>query len=110
METINTAIRNHEIGMRWEFQELATALYAAFDHFNQTFFGEHLPACILRFEPLNIKRLAACRSGVNGIGTEHEIVLNTKHLYRPLYQVVGILAHQMTHQWQEQIGAEGDRR
>jgi hypothetical protein len=109
LETINTAIRNHETSMPWEFQQLATTLYQAFDTFNRDFFGEHLLGCIFKFEPINIKRFSVSRPDVNGIGAEHEIVLNTKHLYRPLYQVLGMLAHQLTHQWQELREQGGDR-
>ncbi|HLK59004.1 MAG TPA: hypothetical protein VKU00_20760 [Chthonomonadaceae bacterium] len=34
METINTAIRDHETHMPWEFQQLAGVLYTGFDTFN----------------------------------------------------------------------------
>src|SRR5438552_5095361 len=103
MSDINTTIRHHEEEVPdWEYQELARVCYQAFDLFNTAFFAGKLPPCLLEFDPANYKKERRYRPGTNGIGATCEILLNVKHLHRPLHEVLGTLLHQWVHQWQEQ--------
>jgi hypothetical protein len=106
---INTTIRRHEEQSEWGYQELAKVCYEAFDLFNAAFFEGKLPPCLLEFDTANYKKEGRYRRGTNGIGARCEILLNVKHLHRPLYEVLGTLLHQLVHQWQEMQGESGER-
>jgi hypothetical protein len=87
--SINTTIRRHEVEAPWEYRELAKVCYEAFDLFNAAFFEGKLPPCLLEFDTANYKKEGRYRRGTNGIGARCEILLNVKHLHRPLYEVLG---------------------
>src|ERR1051326_4467028 len=107
--SINTVIRQHEVEVPWEYQDLSRVCYEAFDLFNAAFFDSKLPPCLLEFDSTNYKKEGRYGPGNNGIGARCEILLNVKHLQRPLYEVLGTLLHQLIHQWLEQVGESGDR-
>lgn len=43
----------------------------------------------------------------NGFGLDDEVVLNTRHLDRPMAEVLRTLLHEMLHQWQQRLGTPG---
>ena len=110
MQTINSAVRHHEISaVPWRYRPLAAILYKAFDKFNHACFADQLPVCILKFDEFNIKSFAATRRGYNSIGAEHEITFNVRHFDCTLRDVVGIFCHELVHVWQECADEGGDR-
>jgi hypothetical protein len=81
-ETLNEAVRAHEIDTDWTFQRLAATLYEWRDRFADVFFGD-LPVIFLNFEPLRRRTLAHYLGGRNGVAALHEVTLNTRYLEAP---------------------------
>ena len=107
MERINIAVREHEIAVKWDYQEVAQRIYLWFDIFNAEFFEGALPTPFLQFECTRQSTLGHYRQGRNGVGAQHEINLNRLHLDAPFFEVLGTLLHEIAHQWQELFGKPG---
>src|SRR5581483_4211092 len=88
-ESINCAVRDHEITTEWDHRELAETLHRFAERFNAEFFGGSLPCVFLTFEHARITTLGHYRPGRNAVGAVHEINLNTRHLGRPLFDLLG---------------------
>ena len=106
-DELNDAVRAHETGVEWRHRELATVCYRFFDVFNAEFFSGRLPNCYLQFDRARADNLGHYRPGQNVIGARHEINLNTRHLDRPLQDILTTLLHEMAHQWQDLYGKPG---
>lgn len=106
-DRLNDAVREHETGVEWQFHDLAAVCYRFFDVFNAELFGGRLPNCFLQFDQTRAGNLGHYRPGRNVIGARHEINLNTRHLDRPLQDVLTTLLHEMAHQWQDLYGRPG---
>ena len=109
-EKLNRAVREHEVDSAWDYRELAKEMFRWFDIFNEAFFDGKLPTCFLQIDRERISCLGHYRPGKNGVGAEHEINLNSRHLNGRLkFEVLGTLLHEMAHEWEALFGKPGHR-
>ena len=100
-EPVNVLIRSHETQTEdWELGKTAQDLYVWYDRFNKRFFDSKLGVAVLSFEKSRITTLGHYVPGRNGIGVEHNINLNHRHLDRPKWCLLRTLLHEMLHQYQ----------
>jgi hypothetical protein len=103
-ETINLALRDHQRGVEdWDFSDLAAGLHIWAERMIFEFKLETgTPA--LSIEPLR-KAYGQYRCGRNGFGLRNEIAIDIIHVkFRPYWQVIGTLLHELLHSWQEHSG------
>lgn len=108
---INHAIRDHQLEMtpRWEHHSPCRLLHKFFPIFNEAFFkAQPLPLAAFSIEPEHSSRLGSYDPGHSGLGLNHCINLNARHIeaLTPLQQLE-ILAHEMVHLWQQIHGNPG---
>lgn len=104
-ETINRALRRHQVKVDdWDFRKVAADLHTWAERMVLEFKleTEEVPA-------LMIERLRMClghyRIGRNGFGINDEIGLDERHVRAsPYWEVLGTLAHEILHLWQEHNG------
>jgi len=105
VETINIALRDHQNRADdWLFHQLASDLHVWSERMILDFKLEinNIPA--LMIERLR-KRLGHYRRGRNSFGLKDEIALDEHHVRSdPYWQVLGTLAHECIHLWQEYNG------
>jgi hypothetical protein len=87
------------------------SLQQAFDVFNAALFGDALPPCLITlqrkngaygyFSPARFERRGAADA------TTDEIAMNPAHFARDDRAILGTLAHEMAHLWQEHYGEPG---
>lgn len=100
-EPVNVQIRSHETQIEdWDLGKTAQEIYSWYDLFNKEFFTSKLGVAVLSFDPGRVSTLGHYVPGRNGIGIEHNINLNSRHLDRPKWQLLRILLHEMLHQYQ----------
>lgn len=101
-EPVNALIRSHETQTEdWGLGEMAQELYSWYDLFNKEYFSSELGAAVLSFDSSRITTLGHYVPGRNGIGIEHNINLNSRHLNRAKWRLLRTLLHEMLHQYQE---------
>jgi hypothetical protein len=105
--------RNQENAVTWRHHQLSTTLNEWTERFASRFLvpvlepGKDggLPSPIVGFEAFDHRIYAYYRLGKNAFGLEDEIILNEKHLGRPLYAVLETVLHEQIHLWQQRRGA-----
>ena len=106
-DPVNILIRSHETQIKdWDLRKSAQELYSWFDRFNREFFDSRLGIAVLSFDVSRISTLGHYVPGRNGIGIEHNINLNSRHLNRPKWCLLRTLLHEMLHQYQESLNQE----
>ena len=63
-----------------------------------------LPSPVIGFESFDHRIYAYYRLGKNAFGLDDEIILNEKHLSRPLYSILETVLHEQIHLWQQRRG------
>lgn len=104
--------KNAEGNPTWEHQELADQLYQWTDIFRDRLIDPvvvpgkegKLPGPVIGFEEFDHRVLAYYRLGKNAFGLDDEIILNEKHLERPLYSILETVLHEQLHLWQQRKG------
>jgi hypothetical protein len=79
---------------------LSERLYTWFDRFNERFFEQKLQTPAISFRTTGIKRLGHYVIGRNDFGLKRNININQLYVNLPLKEILGILLHEMVHQWQ----------
>ena len=103
---------NAENDTTWKYQKLAKSLYGWTDTFRDELIDPiarldrqgKLPGPVIGFERFDIRVLAYYRLGKNAFGLDDEIVLNERHLERPLYSILETVLHEQIHLWQQRFG------
>jgi len=117
-QRVKTAVRrNAECETTWEYHDLAKRLYTFTDIFRDRLIqpvlrpdSPVLPSPVIGFEDFNVRALAYYRLGKNAYGIDDEIILNTKHLDRPMYSILETLLHEQLHLWQQRHGEHPVKR
>jgi SprT-like family len=109
-QTIYSALAKHQRDETWGGQEMIAVLQEWAARFIVEFkldIGD-IALCIDR---LPSSRYGHFRHGHNGFGLRGEIVINSRYLTgkRQLWEVLGTLAHELLHAWQEVHGTPGER-
>ena len=109
--------KNAEIAVDWEYREIATILYRWADIFRERLLDpialpgrDRMPDPVLSFEPMDHRVYAAYTLHRNAQGLLDEITMNTKHLNRPLWEILETLLHEQVHLWQQNFGKHPVRR
>ena len=85
--------------------EQFAAYQAAWDYFNKTLFDGKLKPCLLNFSRHRGSQGFFCpERWQKGDAVVHEISLNPDLLKRPAEMSMSTLAHEMGHQWQNDLG------
>ena len=99
----NQAVRDHQLNTEWEYRDVCELCWHFFDEFRKMYFPD-LNDCYFHVEPANKKSRLTYRLGDNGIGAEHDCMLNAKWLGRPKLEIGAYVLHALIHMWQESIG------
>jgi SprT-like family protein len=101
-ESINIHImENEKDALDWELNDLARELYWWVDFFNTAFFkSQPVPVPAISFEKTKVSNLGHYVVGRNALGIKENININRAHLYRPLWDILATLVHEMSHSWQ----------
>lgn len=107
-EPINDALAVHQAEVEeWEFAELTASLQRWADRMILEFKLE-IGTPALMIEQLHRYRLGHYRHGRNGFGLRDEIAIDEEHARcSESWRVLGTLAHEMLHSWQEHHGTPG---
>jgi SprT-like family protein len=106
-EPINETLKEHALSVDdWPQRKAVAAFHEWASRFNREFHLD-LELPVIGIDKLPIKTYGTYHPKRNGFGMRHEIVLNERHLERPLAQQLSVLLHEMVHQWQEQFGRAG---
>jgi hypothetical protein len=107
LEPINDALREHSLRTKdWEHRETISLLHEWAQRFNSDFdLGLQTPAIFL--DRIRTHALGTYHPGRNGFGLKHQVTLNTKHLDRPIAELLATLFHEMLHEWQVLYGSAG---
>lgn len=101
---INDVILEHENSTEaWEHSGIIKILSEWIERFNLEFKLKIVTPCVV-IDKKSVRVLGTYRYGFNGIGTRNEITINSKHLQRPLFDILETLLHEMLHQWQDMHG------
>lgn len=99
----NSRLRNHACSKdEWSLREMAEYLYGWADRFN-THFSLNLTTPAIGIDQIPPRKLGTYRAA-NGFGIDDEVVINARHLHRPVADVLRTLLHEMLHQWQHHHG------
>lgn len=100
VERINDNLREHVQRLdEWHHKELAEQLYVWADRFNRDF-DLKIETPAIQIQSIR-SAYGTFRRNRNGFGLQHEITLNTKHLDRPLADILRTLLHELVHEWQQ---------
>jgi hypothetical protein len=103
----NETIINHQKNAEeWPHHKTAKTLIEWINRFNFEFKLE-IPTPCLVVDTQSCRIMGTYRRGYNGIGTNHEITINTKFLPQPLGNTLETLLHEMLHLWQATHGKPG---
>jgi hypothetical protein len=105
-ERINIEIMENELEAHdWVLCDLSCELYWWVSFFQIAFF-KHQPVPIpaLSFERNAIRTLGHYVIGRNAFGVRENININSRHLNRPLWDILATLLHEMVHSWQAIYG------
>ena len=106
VEEFNSKLRVHACSKdSWRPRLLAKDLYTWAQRFN-SYFSLNLSTPAIGIEAMGVRTLGSYRAA-NGFGLDDEVVLNTRHLDRPMAEVLRTLLHEMLHQWQQRFGTPG---
>ena len=105
--------RGQENAVTWRHHELSQTVNEWAARFAERFLvpvlepgrDGPLPSPIIGFEPYDHRIYAYYRLGKNAFGLDDEIILNEKHLSRPLYSILETVLHEQIHLWQQRRGA-----
>ncbi len=108
-ETINIALRDHQNRVDdWRFHKMIADLHLWVGRMSLDFKLKTEKTPALMIERLR-KRLGHYRPGRNNFGLKDEIALDEQHVRSdPYWQVLGTLAHECIHLWQEYNGTPPD--
>ena len=100
-QDINDVLKENAVVVEdWSYRDLARLLYEWADRFNKEFeLGLDTPA--LQIERIRAQAIGSYRPGRNGFGLHHEVTFNTKHLDRPVAEILETLLHELLHEWQQ---------
>ena len=107
------AIRNsQEHAVTWRYHALSRTVNEWAERFTTRFLvpvlepGKDgaLPSPVIGFESFDHRIYAYYRLGKNAFGLDDEIILNEKHMSRPLYSVLETVLHEQIHLWQQRRG------
>jgi len=106
-ETINLALKEHQISTDWDMQNLTQDLHIWGERFTFEFkLKTDLP--VLMLDRLRNTCYGHFRPGRNGFGLRNEIAINKNCInLKKYWQVLGTLLHELLHAEQEQIGKPG---
>jgi hypothetical protein len=109
-ESIYEALGKHQREEPWRERETMAFLQAWTGRLIVEFKLD-IPHVALCVERLPANRYGHFRSGHNGFGLQGEIAINSRYLTgrRPAWEVLGTLAHELLHAWQQVHGKPGDR-
>ena len=103
--------KNAELAHDWQWQETASSLYTWTDRFKSRLLDpiarlgrDKMPDAVISFESMDHRILACYALHRNAQGLLDEITMNTKHLSRPMWQVLETLLHEQIHLWQQNFG------
>jgi len=104
--------RNQENAVTWRHHQMSKVLNAWAERFASRFLAPvlepgregPLPWPVIGFETFDYRVYAYYRLGKNAFGLEDEVILNEKHLDRPLYAVLETVLHEQIHLWQQRRG------
>ena len=102
-EPINLELKAHALEADWHHHETVALMHEWAERFNREFkLGLEVPA-------IAISRMSARLYGSycparNGLGIQHEIRLNERHLTRPVAETLSTVLHEQLHQWERQWG------
>ena len=103
MLTINQAVRDHQLSTEWVYQDVCILCWMFFDRFRELHFPD-LADCYFHVEAADRRSRLIYSTGDNGIGAEHDCLLNSRWLGRPVYEVAGHVMHALVHMWLESVG------
>ena len=104
--------RSQEHAITWRHHELSQTLNEWAGRFTDRFLvpvlelnrDGPLPSPVIGFESFDHRVHAYYRLGKNAFGLKDEIILNERHLSRPLYSVLETVLHEQIHLWQQRRG------
>ena len=104
--------RSQENAITWRHHELSATLNEWTERFSARFLAPvlepgregALPSPVIGFESFDHRVYAYYRLGKNAFGLDDEIILNEKHLSRPLYSALETVLHEQIHLWQQRRG------
>ena len=104
--------RSQENAVTWRHHELSATLNEWAERFATRFLAPvlepskegTLPSPVIGFESFDHRVYAYYRLGKNTFGLDDEIILNEKHLTRPLYSILETVLHEQIHLWQQRRG------
>jgi hypothetical protein len=107
VETINAALKDHQITTDWSKQDLMRDLHIWSERFR---FGFKLksndPAIMI--DRIGRTKYGHFRSGRNGFGLRNEIAINETNIpCQEYWEILGTLLHELLHAEQEQSGKPG---
>ena len=102
-EVTNRAVKENEIRAKdWNFRDLSEQLYTWFDRFNERFFENALRTPVMSFQRTRVNTLGHFVVDRNPFGLKWNINVNSLYADFPLVDVLAVLLHEMTHQWQQE--------
>lgn len=107
-QTVYAALAAHQQKEHWFGSDFLVCLHDWADRLNLEF-KLKVPDIALRVDALSRRCYGHFRYGHNGFGLRGEIAINARYLTpdRKGWQVLGTLAHEMLHGWQQQHGKPG---
>ena len=104
-EIINRKIMELETQTKqWRYSNLSEQLYKWFDKFNICFFQNKLKTPVISFERTRSNTLGHFVLGRNSLGLKWNTNINSLYIDLPLVDTLATLLHEMTHQWQQELG------
>lgn len=97
----------------WKHRETTQFLYRTFDVARFAFFSPRdetqpvLPQSVIAVDGMRVETLAAYRLTYNPNGLPFEIVLNSRWIARPRWELAESLVHEMVHLYQEYLADQG---
>jgi hypothetical protein len=97
----------------WKRRDVVQFLYTVYDAARFHFFSPHdetqlvLPQSVIAVDAMRHDTLAAYRISYNPNGLPFEIIMNTKWLDRPRWELCESLIHETTHLYQEYMADQG---